>query len=181
MNGVLYADVMQWDMDKISAAFSLSQEDVFEYFTNARAVSFIIERRLAKSIRPEGQLVAAHGGGFNFRDISGGLWEIRSLSKNGLYFCPSHMMGSGRSFNEQKFITRLNEIKGFVISDIVRFPTVPFFMIDSATIKDLYWHGQLGNKTKCSRAEVLGIIHRLDPKILPPEKYELFNGSQRIQ
>lgn len=49
-------------------------------------------------------------------------WEVRSISRNGIYFCPSYMVGSGRKFNEAGFLVKIAEISGYIVSDIERFP-----------------------------------------------------------
>jgi len=37
---------MQWDEHELAAAFKVSTDDIREYLTDGRRVSFIIERRL---------------------------------------------------------------------------------------------------------------------------------------
>ena len=42
--------------------------------------------------------------GYDLIDAKGGKWEVRSISKGGIYFSPSYMVGSGRSFNKKDFL-----------------------------------------------------------------------------
>ncbi len=124
-NGTLF-----WNIEDIAKALKISIEDVREYFTDGRRVSFIIERRIAYEIL-KGKLAASEGAGFDILDSHGIKREVRSISKRSVYFCPSFMVGSGRKFNEQGFIDKLSEIGGYIIADIESFPNIPFWIITS--------------------------------------------------
>lgn len=41
---------LSWDVRKIAEALKINEDDVREYFTDGRRVSFIIERRLANEV-----------------------------------------------------------------------------------------------------------------------------------
>jgi len=135
-------------------AFKVSVEDVREYLTDGRRVSFMIERRLARE-HPGWQLAPSEGAGYDLLDPAGGKWEVRSVTKSGVYFNPSNQVGSGRIFSEQGFQEKLNEIKGFILSDIVEFPTVYVYVVPVENV--LRWHRQylLGANAKVSRKKFL--------------------------
>jgi hypothetical protein len=84
---------------------------VKEYLTDGRRVSFLPERRLSREVF-EGTLAPSEGAGYDLLDREGLKWEVRSVSKGGVYFCPSYMVGSGRSFEEKGFLDKLSEIEG---------------------------------------------------------------------
>jgi len=71
---------------------------------------------------------------YDIIDSEGDKWEVRSLTKDGVYFCPSYMVGSGRDFDEVGFLTKLNNIKGYVIADITKFPNIPFWIIPKSKV-----------------------------------------------
>jgi hypothetical protein len=151
---------LNWDISKISNALKLSEEDTRKYFTDGRRVSFLIERRVAYEIL-QGKLAASEGAGYDVIDKGGKKWEVRSLTKSGIYFCPSYMVGSGRKFEEKGFIEKLKEIEGYIISDISEFPQIPFWIINKSEILNLYNKRQLGTGTKVTYAKMLEIINKL--------------------
>lgn len=148
---------MRWDEEELARAFKVSRDDVREYLTDGRRVSFIIERRL-KWENPGWQLAPSEGAGYDLLDPDGGMWEVRSITRQGVYFNPSNQVGSGRRFNEDGFQLKMSGIKGFILSDIVGFPVVDVFVVPVANV--LRWHSQhlLGANAKVSRAKFLSSL-----------------------
>lgn len=148
---------MTWDEMELARAFKVSPEDVREYLTDGRRVSFIIERRL-KWENPGWQLAPSEGAGYDLLDPDGGMWEVRSITRQGVYFNPSNQVGSGRRFNEDGFQAKMSGIKGFILSDIVGFPVVDVFVVPVENV--LRWHNQrlLGANAKVSRAKFLSSL-----------------------
>jgi hypothetical protein len=97
---------MTWDAEELARALKVTVEDIREYFTDGRRVSFIIERRLHWE-NPGWTLAPSEGAGYDLRDPDGGLWEVRSITRGGVYFTPSAQVGSGRSFDEAGFLARI--------------------------------------------------------------------------
>lgn len=145
---------LEWDAEELAKAFKVTKEDVREYLTDGRRVSFIIERRL-KWENPGWQLAPSEGAGYDLLDPDGGMWEVRSITGQGVYFNPSNQVGSGRKFNEDGFQQKMSGIKGFILSDIVGFPIVDVYVVPIANV--LRWHGQkaLGANAKVSRQKFL--------------------------
>lgn len=139
----------RFDLEKIAGALGISEEDTQLYFTDGRRVSFLIERK-AVEIMPGSRLAPSEGSGFDLIDSAGGHWEVRSLTKAGIYFCPSYMVGSGRKFNEGGFFKKLDDIEGYIITDISNFPTMPYWIIPYITVKNWYYNEDLGKNTKIS-------------------------------
>lgn len=148
---------LKWDVEEIAKALKMTKEDVRLYFTDGRRVSFLLERRVAYEVL-QGKLAPSEGAGFDIFDSKGGKWEVRSISKGGIYFCPSYMVGSGRSFDEKGFLRKLKELEGYVISDIESFPDVPFWMVTSKQVESWWKSGKLGTTTKISREMALRLI-----------------------
>ena len=145
---------MRWDENELARAFKVTPADIHEYLTDGRRVSFIIERRL-KWEHPGWELAPSEGAGYDLSDPDGGLWEVRSITGQGVYFNPSNQVGSGRRFNEDGFQAKLAGIKGFILSDIVGFPVVDVFVVPVEHV--LNWHAQglLGANAKVSRKKFL--------------------------
>lgn len=148
-----------WDEDELARAFKVTARDVREYLTDGRRVSFIIERRLMWE-NPGWKLAPSEGAGYDLLDPEGGMWEVRSITRQGVYFNPSNQVGSGRAFNEQGFQAKLSGIKGFILSDIVGFPVVDVFVVPVDNV--LRWHRErvLGANAKVSRDKFLNNLAR---------------------
>jgi len=149
--------VISWNIDELSKALKINIEEVQNYFTDGRKISFLLERRLAREIF-KGKVSNSENESFDIFDSSGNKWEVRCISKNGVYFCPSYMVGSGRRFDEQGFLNKLNEIKGYVLADIQCFPNIPFWIIPSEQIICWWEAGSLGKKSMISRKKASNLI-----------------------
>lgn len=149
--------VFSWDIDSIAIALKIGASDVRAYFTDGRRISFLLERRLVKEV-VKGSLAPSEGQAFDLIDPDGGKWEVRSISRGGVYFCPSYMVGSGRKFDEKGFLDKISEIKGFILSDIEKFPEIPYWIIASKDIYVWWESGQLGSTTKISREKALSLL-----------------------
>ena len=147
----------RWNIPKIANALKISEEDVKMYFKDGRRISFLLERRIAYEII-KGKLAPSEGAGYDLIDPSGKKWEVRSISKGGIYFCPSYMVGSGRKFNEPGFMRKLQEISGYIVSDIEAFPNIPFWILDVQIVIQWWKEGQLGKNTKISRKKALELM-----------------------
>lgn len=158
--------VFEWDLRELSEAMHLSEDEVLTYFQDGRRISFMLERRIRDQLG--WRLAPSEGSGYDLVDDEGRKWEVRSVSAN-VYFCPSYMVGSGRSFNEGGFFEKLDAVAGYVCSDIKKFPRVPVWVIPVEVIRALYGAGQLGSTTSISSA---AFYNRVVPKLPPPQIVE---------
>lgn len=152
--------ILHWKLTEIASALKVTPEDVQLYFTDGRRVSFILERRLAREVL-HGTLAPSEGAGYDLLDPDGGKWEVRSITRGGIYFCPSYMVGSGRSFNEPGFLEKMKDIRGYILSDVECFPEVPFWIVQVDVVRDWWQRGQLGAGTKISREKSLRLLSEL--------------------
>ncbi len=139
----------KFDLADISKALRITDDDTKKYFTDGRRVSFLIERRAVESM-PGSRLAPSEGSGFDLIDANGGYWEVRSLTRGGIYFCPSYMVGSGRKFDEFGFLEKLDNVEGYIVTDISKFPIMPYWIIPYDIVKDWWTDGDLGTTTKIS-------------------------------
>jgi hypothetical protein len=72
------------------------------------------------------------------------------------------MAGSGRSFEPRGFLSKLDEVRGYVLSDIESFPRVPYWAIEAGNVRSGWARGLLGAGTKISRAAALTLLGDLD-------------------
>lgn len=160
---------MSWDEEALAHAFRVTPADVREYLTDGRRVSFIIERRL-KWENAGWQLAPSEGAGYDMIDPKGRMWEVRSITRGGVYFNPSAQVGSGRAFNEEGFQAKLAGIAGYILSDITTFPEVTCYVVPVANV--LRWHagGNLGANAKVSRAVFLSkLVPDIRHDVVVPE------------
>jgi hypothetical protein len=151
---------LSWDLNQIAGSLKLTPKDTKDYFTDGRRVSFVLERRLAFEVL-NGTLAPSEGAGYDLIDGDGKKWEVRSITRSGIYFCPSYMVGSGRSFEEQGFLAKLSEIEGYVVSDIECFPNIPYWKISKKIVEEWYRTNQLGSGTKVSRVKILSMLDEI--------------------
>jgi len=151
---------LNWDIGEIAKALKIGENDVKQYFTDGRRVSFILERRLACEVM-QGRLAPSEGAGYDLLDWQGRKWEVRSITKGGIYFCPSYMVGSGRSFDKAGFLKKLKTIQGFIISDVESFSDIPFWIISSRVVRSWWDDGRLGLNSKVSRRSALELLQAM--------------------
>jgi hypothetical protein len=149
-------------VEKVAEALKISVEDVREYFTDGRRVSFLLERRICREV-VRGKLAPTEGAGYDIVDKNGGRWEVRSISKDGVYFSPSYMVGSGRHFEEKGFLSKLSEIEGYILSDIESFPEIPFWIVSATEVLSWWRNARLGHTTKISRETALRLLSEKAP------------------
>jgi hypothetical protein len=154
-------DKLTWDMDELVKALKIDIEDVEKYFTDGRRVSFILERRIANEIL-HGTIAQSEGAPYDVIGSKGRKWEVRSITKGGIYFCPSYMVGSGREFNESGFLAKLKEIDGYVVGDVEKFPIIPIWIISATQILNWWNEGKLGRTTKISRKKALKLVNSIE-------------------
>lgn len=150
--------VLHWAVEELAEALRIPVADVRLYMTDGRRISFLIERRLCRE-NDGWELAPSEGAAFDLLDPSGGKWEVRSLTRGGIYFTPSNQVGKGRRFDERDFIAKLSEVEGFLVSDIESFPHIPVFEVSSADVRKWYLAGKLGANAKVSRSKFLSLIH----------------------
>jgi len=76
--------LLEWNLADLQRAMQLTEDEVRTYFTDGRRISVILERRLAREVL-HGTLAPSEGSGFDLADQEGRKWEVRSISKGGIY------------------------------------------------------------------------------------------------
>ena len=75
-------------------------EDVLDYFTDGRRVAFLLERRIASQVL---SVARSEGAGYVVLDSTGRKWEVRSVSKSGIYFRPIIWLDQGGNLKRMVF------------------------------------------------------------------------------
>jgi len=150
----------QWDVGALSDALAITKDEVLEYFRDGRRMSFILERRLQSDFNGT---LSRENEAWDMIDSEGRKWEVRSLTES-LYFCPSYMVGSGRIFNRDGFIQKLDAIHGYIVGDIKLFPEVPCWTLSSELVRHWWESGTIPEKTSISRARFYQLLGLRDPR-----------------
>lgn len=148
--------MFSWNLEKLAEELHIPSADAVTYFQDGRRASFIVERRLAYEYLG-GRIAESEGAGYDVFDKYGKKWEVRCLTRRGMYFCPSYMKGSGRKFEEKGFLEKLDEIEGYLVGRITNFPEVPIFEIKKDKVLKWWKSGELGTSSDISlkKAEAL--------------------------
>ncbi len=148
---------LEWSIGELSRAMKITEDEVRGYFTDGRRVSYLIERRIAREVL-KGTIAPTEGEPFDVFDKEQGKWEVRCITSAGVYFCPSYMVGSGRSFDAVGFLDKLAQVAGYVVADVVQFPSVPYWIVSSDTVRRWWIEGLLTSTTKISRSKALQLL-----------------------
>jgi hypothetical protein len=144
---------LTWDVDALAEQLHLTVDETLTYFQDGRRCSFITERRIAREFIG-GRIADSEGAAYDVFDQDDKKWEVRSLTDNGMYFCPSYMVGAGRKFDEAGFQAKLDEIKGYYVARITTFPEVEVFKIDVEQVRKWHKNKELGPSTKISKPKM---------------------------
>ena len=149
--------VLKWDLSEVAKAIKISEEETKEYFRDGRRCAFLVERRVRDFI--EGKLAPSEGSSYDLIDKDGKNWEVRSVTKSGIYFTNSRDIGSSRTYNEEGFIKKINNIEGYMVSDISEWPNVPVYQIKSSLVLKWYNDGKLSSNTKISKQKFFELLN----------------------
>ena len=151
---------LTWDASALAEQLHLTVDETLQYFKEGRRGSFVVERRIAKEIIG-GRIAESEGKSFDIYDRKGNKWEVRQLTKGGIYFCPSNMVGSGRKFKEAGFQAKLRGIKGYYVARITTFPEVEVFKIESNQVRQWHKAKKLGKTTKVSLSKMEQLLETI--------------------
>lgn len=123
---ILVGKVYNFEVSDVSFDL-LDQETLTEIFRDGRASSKLIEHSLTKWF-PELKLATTNNRGFDHH------WgtrkvEVKSFTKSGCTFLPSHMIGKGRIADPEKAFAEL-QADTLCIVDITDFPKVAVRFVD---------------------------------------------------
>lgn len=146
---------ISFDPDAIAKSLGVTYEQVFRLFSDARSVSKIVEMRVT---RRTGYTLAPSSNATWDAHYKGALWEVRCISRNGVYFCPASCVGADRKFDAKKFEARLWRPGGFLLADLSTFPHVEVHALDNLVVLDWWKRGLLGKNAKISQKKALGLL-----------------------
>lgn len=135
------------DTESIADAFGVRPDDVIDNLKDGRAASRWMESMIKHQMSLDGH--DNDSDSYDVRDKQD-KWEVRTLTNNGVYFCPNNMRGQGRAFEEEGFLEKLNEVEGYIICDVRKIPEIKFAVLSNVAVLDAYERGDLNKSTQIS-------------------------------
>ena len=146
--------LLDWDTALIAKALRLDEDNVKKYFTNGNCVAFLIKWRLSADI---GYKIDPIDGLIDPQDNS--KWKVRCITQaSGVAFCQSSMIGTRRKFNKTEFLDKLNNVSGYILADIQKFPNMPYWQISVDNVWQWWNEEKLRSMSKISRNNILRLI-----------------------
>jgi hypothetical protein len=136
-------------------ALGLSAEDTLQWGLDGRRIAFSLERRIISE--GLGATPTKTNTPWDAED-GDNKYEIRSVTRGGVYFCPNNQVGSGRRFSEKEFLDKLNELSYYCLADITQFPDVPFWVIPVEVVLNWWIEGRLGKNSKITKKKALKLL-----------------------
>jgi hypothetical protein len=62
-------------------------------------------------------------------DNAGKVFQVRALTEHGVDFTPAKNVGYGRSFDIDEYRARLEQLDGFLVADVRRFPAIAYGIV----------------------------------------------------
>lgn len=110
----------------------IEENDLYEIFKDGRVAGLIIEH-LLNTIFKNLTRLGHENAALDFIDNDARRYEARTVTKNGVKFIPSHMIGQGRKFSQAGFVKKLSRLESFILLDITQ---CPVFIITSVSAND---------------------------------------------
>lgn len=142
---MLATGIFEWDTAKIATGLVIPEERVLQFFKDGRRFAWLFEESLAER---HGMTRQGETDDADLVDPAGRRWEARCCTKGGLFFCPSNMVGKGRTFNFEDWVAKQAGVAGWIVADITTFPRVPYWVIPDHVVGGWWNAGELGPKTK---------------------------------
>lgn len=151
------AKKLTWNISDLAKAMKLSKKVTEDYFKDGRRASPLLERRLARVLK--WKLTDSERTGWDLKDWRGGKWEVRCITKEGVYFNPSMNVGGSRGYNKTAYSNKLKVLKGYILCDIVTFPKVTFWKVPKKAVREWKRKKKLRKDTKITRTNVLKLLN----------------------
>ena len=118
---------LDWQAEDIGNGLLVDQNDVIEIFKDGRSSTPIIKMRLKRE-NPGWNLYPS-ANNHELLDPYNCRWKVRSITRHGVDFRLSRHIGIGRELNINTFQEELGGLNGYILADVVLFPSVPVYKV----------------------------------------------------
>tara|TARA_R110002096_G_C14113602_1_gene680091 strand:+ start:58 stop:519 length:462 start_codon:yes stop_codon:yes gene_type:complete len=146
---------LEWDPAALAAGLQIPIDTVAECMQDGRFLAFVLEHRVAALI-PGATLMESNADYDLECDL--GRFEVRAMTKRGINFAPSNMMGAGRTIDPLGFAAKLGRIDGYLVVDVVTFPIMQVHLVRSQTVADWWGDDDLRANMSLARTKFLNLI-----------------------
>ena len=119
----------------------LTDEDCIEIYKDGRVFSHFIEKWLSKMF-PLKHITGCKSYDFVDKNYSQTLYDQKTFTKNGCYFCPSNMLGQGRVFDQKVFEEKTKKLIFCIVSNI-NFPEIKIKFVRGTDLLKEYPKGKI--------------------------------------
>lgn len=152
---MLPTGMFEWDVAKVAEGLQLPPERLLHFFKDGRRFAWLLEESLAARYAMTRQ---GETDDYDLEDAAGRRWEARCCTKGGLFFCPSGMIGKGRKFHFEDWVTKQSKVSGWIVADITTFPRVAYWVIPSEVVGYWWNQGVLGPTTQIGRERFRNLL-----------------------
>ena len=120
---------------------NLPNETCIEILKDGRPFSHFIEKWIAHNY-PLIHIPGKKGYDFIDKNNQQILYDEKTFTRNGCKFCPSNMLGQGRTFNQERFIKHCEKLIFCIVSNI-NFPNIKIKFIRGVDLLKDYPCGEI--------------------------------------
>jgi hypothetical protein len=148
---------------KSGSGFGISAAGMKRLLGDGRVVSFMMEVHLSEAFaegRNHFKLVAEGNAAFDLIGFGKfeGNWDVRCITKHGVYFTSAGQVGGSRKFSEKGYQKKRAALTGFILADITEFPKVDCYLVRKDVVEDWRDEGRIGKKTKVTAKAIRKLL-----------------------
>ena len=146
MSTIKYNKVYNFDLTSQGKFGTLSDSEFNEILKDGRVASHFLEAQLEKWFPSLKHVKGCKGYDHVDRENTDQKYDAKNFTSHGCKFMPSSMLGTGRKFNEEKFIEKANSMD-YIICDILEYPKVRVIFKKGGMLAEQFPDGKI-SKTK---------------------------------
>ena len=120
----------------------IKKQVIYERLTDGR-IAGLLGEDFANAIYNNVTKSPSENEGHDLQDTRGRLYEVRSVTKNGVKLIPSAQIGSGRKYDKTAHQAKIDSLYAFVFMDVRNSPILTFVGIEA---EQLRWNKALSPK-----------------------------------
>ena len=120
---------------------NLSSDEIIKIFKDGRPFSHFIEKWLEKNY-PLIHITGCKDHDFIDKEFRDTKYDEKTFTSKGCKFCPSNMLGAGRSFNAEIFKEKSSKLIYCIVSN-VNFPEIKIKFVNGTHLAEKYPKGNI--------------------------------------
>ena len=154
MNKIIFDKAFTFNLGGTFSFGDLSTGSLIEIFKDGRVASHLLERQLVHWFPELKHIKGCKDHDHVNRNDEDILYDAKNFTTSGgCKFLPSSMIGTGRKFDEERFLYKTQKMN-YIICDIVDFPKINVIFKRGSELADQYTNGKI---SKSKRKELFGV------------------------